>query len=109
MGIRYRVTQENALTALVAVGLVLRVWQYAANPSLWYDELSIARNLTQLSLRQLVTGPLLYTQIAPVGRRSAARRCSANALRGWSVRLRGATATTPLGPPGDIESRAPNV
>jgi hypothetical protein len=67
MRVRYRVTQGNALTALVAVGLVLRVWQYAANPSLWYDELSIARNLTQLSLRQLVTGPLLYTQVAPVG------------------------------------------
>jgi hypothetical protein len=67
MGIRYRVTQGNALTALVAVGLLLRVWQYAANPSLWYDELSIARNLTQLSLRELVTGPLLYTQVAPVG------------------------------------------
>jgi hypothetical protein len=34
---------------------------------LWYDELSIARNLTQLSLRELVAGPLLYTQVAPVG------------------------------------------
>ena len=60
-------SQQTVLTALVAVGLVLRVWQYAANPSLWYDELSIARNLTQLSLRELVSGPLLYTQVAPVG------------------------------------------
>ena len=34
MGIRHRVTQQDAVTALVAVGLVLRVWQYAANPPL---------------------------------------------------------------------------
>jgi hypothetical protein len=60
-------SRETILTAAVAAGLALRVWQYAANPSLWYDELSIARNLTQLSLRELVSGPLLYTQVAPVG------------------------------------------
>jgi 4-amino-4-deoxy-L-arabinose transferase-like glycosyltransferase len=60
-------SQRTVLTTLVVLGLVLRVWQYAANPSLWYDEISIARNLTERSLGDLVSGPLFYTQIAPVG------------------------------------------
>jgi hypothetical protein len=64
---RVRVSQGTILTTLVATGFVLRVWQYAANTSLWYDEISIARNITQRSLGDLVSGPLQYTQIAPVG------------------------------------------
>jgi hypothetical protein len=35
--------------------------------SLWFDEISIARNLTERSLGVLLTRPLGYTQIAPVG------------------------------------------
>ncbi|HZS60219.1 MAG TPA: hypothetical protein VFA43_13170 [Gemmatimonadaceae bacterium] len=60
-------SRQTVLTALVVVGLVLRVWQYAANPSFWYDEISIARNITQRSLGELISGPLLYSQVAPVG------------------------------------------
>ena len=65
---RVRETRSSAvITACIGAGLALRVWQYASDVSLWFDEISIARNLTERSLGVLLTRPLGYTQIAPVG------------------------------------------
>ena len=58
---------KRTVVALVAVGVALRVWQYAADQSLWFDELSIARNVLGRSLTDLVREPLAYDQIAPIG------------------------------------------
>lgn len=55
------------LLALLFIGLVLRVLQYAADTSLWFDEFSIARNIVHRSTSQLVFEPLGYDQVAPVG------------------------------------------
>ena len=58
---------ERILWALVAVGVALRVWQYLADTSMWFDELSIARNITERSLGELLTQPLGFQQTAPLG------------------------------------------
>ena len=58
---------ERVLWALVALGVALRVWQYLADTSMWFDELSIARNITERSLGQLLTQPLGFQQTAPLG------------------------------------------
>ena len=56
-----------AVAALIVTGLALRLWQYLADTSLWYDELSIARNIHERSLGDLMLRPLGYDQIAPLG------------------------------------------
>ncbi|HEY8794327.1 MAG TPA: glycosyltransferase family 39 protein [Gemmatimonadaceae bacterium] len=55
------------MAAILAVGVALRVWQYLANMSMWFDELSIARNVSERSLGQLLGQPLAYQQTAPLG------------------------------------------
>ena len=55
------------LLALLGLGVALRVFQYASGTSLWFDELSIARNLVHRSTTQLLLEPLVYNQVAPVG------------------------------------------
>jgi len=55
------------LTVLLLLGIALRVWAYAANGSLWLDEILLARNIIGLPLRDLVTGPLYLDQVAPRG------------------------------------------
>jgi hypothetical protein len=51
----------------VAAGAGLRLWQFAAGPAMWLDELAIARNVTQRSLTDLMTRPLSWDQSAPKG------------------------------------------
>ena len=55
------------LLALVALGAGLRAWQYAADTSLWLDEVALARGIVDLDLASLLTRPLPYDQIAPRG------------------------------------------
>jgi 4-amino-4-deoxy-L-arabinose transferase-like glycosyltransferase len=52
---------------LLAIGIGLRIWQYAADMSFWFDELSVARNIHERSLGVLLSQPLDYVQVAPVG------------------------------------------
>ena len=54
------------LAALVLLGAVLRIYQYAADRSLWLDEAALAHNIIQRGLGQLAA-PLDYAQIAPLG------------------------------------------
>ena len=74
---RYIVSEENIerrdrlpwrLLALAAIliGVALRIWQYAANPSIWVDEAAIARNVLDRQPSELF-GHLDYGQIAPPG------------------------------------------
>ena len=60
-------TPKGAARGLLVVGVALRVWQYAADQSFWFDELSIARNVLSRSLSDLLLRPLAYDQIAPIG------------------------------------------
>lgn len=63
----FSLRREMLLPAIVAIGLALRVWQYLADMSMWFDELSIARNVSERSLDQLLGQPLAYQQSAPLG------------------------------------------
>ena len=51
------------LTA-IALGIVCRIAQYAANRSYWTDEASLVLNIRNLTAGQLL-GPLRYSQAAP--------------------------------------------
>ena len=51
----------------VAVGAVLRLWQYLANTSLWMDELKLAKGILDLDPWHLFISRLPYDQVAPKG------------------------------------------
>jgi hypothetical protein len=53
--------------ALVAVGAALRIWQYAANTSLWLDEIALAKGVLDFDLSHLLISQLPYDQVAPKG------------------------------------------
>ena len=50
------------LWTLVAVGAALRIFQYASDTSLWYDELSIVRNLVHRSETRLLMHLARYAE-----------------------------------------------
>jgi hypothetical protein len=52
---------------LLLIGAGLRVWQFGIGAALWHDELALARNLVEKSLHELLTAPLDYAQVAPLG------------------------------------------
>ena len=56
-----------AVIVVLVLGCVLRTAQYLGQVSLWHDELAIVRNVEQKPIRQLLTEPLEYRQVAPVG------------------------------------------
>jgi hypothetical protein len=49
----------------LVIGIILRIWQYVANRSLWLDEAMLALNITHRSFAGL-TQPLDYNQAAPL-------------------------------------------
>jgi len=59
--------RRRFLWTLVCVGAALRIFQYASDTSLWYDELSMVRNLVHRSEGRLLMEPLGGDQVAPVG------------------------------------------
>ncbi len=58
---------RHALNALVAVGVLLRLWQYLGNTSLWTDEISLAENVIHRPVGRLLLAPLDFDQVAPAG------------------------------------------
>ncbi len=62
-----RILEKALLPAILVAGAALRVWQYSADTSFWFDELSIARNLHERTLGELLRVPLGYDQLAPAG------------------------------------------
>ena len=62
-----RILRSNELVyVLVSLGILLRVMQYVANRSMWYDESALALNLIEKSVTDLA-GRLDFGQAAPVG------------------------------------------
>jgi hypothetical protein len=55
---------RNILFALIVLGIALRVRQYAACPSYWYDEAYLLLNIFHKSFVELL-GPLREDQAAP--------------------------------------------
>jgi len=50
--------------ACVALGLSLRLYHYARNPSMWHDEAALVLNVLGKNLRDLL-GPLFFGEAAP--------------------------------------------
>lgn len=55
------------LALLMLWGAGLRSIQYFNNSSLWFDELTSAKNIQSMSIFSLMTEPLAYNQVAPLG------------------------------------------
>lgn len=69
---RWRGARSAVYFGYLAVGLLLigaglRIGQYAIGAALWQDELALARNIVEKPIRELLTTPLDYTQVAPPG------------------------------------------
>jgi hypothetical protein len=52
---------------IVLVGVAVRVWHYAANPSFWLDESFLGLNIIGRSMHRLLVDPLDLNQTAPAG------------------------------------------
>jgi predicted membrane-bound mannosyltransferase len=62
-----RINPELLLViCLLFIGIILRIWQYAANRSLWLDEAALALNIVNRSFIGLLL-PLDNNQQAPLG------------------------------------------
>jgi hypothetical protein len=65
-----RVARSNVvavcISAAILLGLALRLVQYAANRSLWFDEAMLALNILHRSAASL-TATLDFNQVAPIG------------------------------------------
>lgn len=59
-------TSRAMLVLLVLLGAVLRIYQYAADRSLWLDEAALAHNIIQRGFGHLAA-PLDFAQLAPLG------------------------------------------
>jgi hypothetical protein len=53
--------------ASLALGLIVRTIQFAAENSLWLDELAVAHTVVVRDVVRLVTEPMAYRQVAPAG------------------------------------------
>ena len=59
-------TSRAMFALLVLLGAVLRIYQYAADRSLWLDEAALAHNIIQRGFGHLAA-PLDFAQLAPLG------------------------------------------
>jgi hypothetical protein len=58
--------RHGLILALVALGVVLRSWQYSGDATMWSDEIAIAQNVRSRSMWGLLSFPLVYG-VAPAG------------------------------------------
>ncbi len=59
-------TYKGLLWVILIFAVILRLWQYFFNRSLWLDEACLAWNIVNKSYLELL-GPLEYGQAAPIG------------------------------------------
>jgi len=60
-------TGSRALTILVLIGVILRLWAYLADTALYLDEILLSYSILDLPLFDLLTRPLPLDQVAPLG------------------------------------------
>lgn len=60
-------TAPHTLTALVLIGVILRLWAYLADTALYLDEILLSYSILDLPLVDLLTRPLPLDQVAPLG------------------------------------------
>jgi predicted membrane-bound mannosyltransferase len=57
---------KKVALGMIVIGVILRLFQYSLNRSLWLDESFIALEVVNKSFLELL-GPLNYYQVAPIG------------------------------------------
>ncbi len=72
-----KVALSAAIVGALALGAGLRTTQYVASTSLWHDELTVALNVEQRPTVELLSRPLAYRQVAPVGFLGAVKAATA--------------------------------
>jgi len=60
-------TAPRTLSALVLIGVILRLWAYLADTALYLDEILLSHSILNLPLVDLLTRPLPIDQVAPLG------------------------------------------
>jgi hypothetical protein len=60
-------TASRTLTALVLIGIILRLWAYLADTALYLDEILLSYSILDLPLVDMLTRPLPLDQVAPPG------------------------------------------
>lgn len=66
--LKSEVTRTSLMVgAALVLGASLRIWQWSAGTSMWYDELRIAQNVRDRGLGELLLEPLAHRQMAPPG------------------------------------------
>jgi hypothetical protein len=60
------IDSEKAIWGILLIGALLRIYQYASNRSLWYDEAMVVQNILGRSYADLLR-PLDLDQVAPFG------------------------------------------
>jgi len=58
---------ERLMNIFLSAGILLRLFLYFQNNSLWLDEQYLSNSIVSYSLKELLTVPLLYYQKAPLG------------------------------------------
>lgn len=58
---------NNLPWAIICIGIILRLFKYLLNRSLWLDEASLALNIVNRSFSELLLKPLETSQVAPFG------------------------------------------
>jgi hypothetical protein len=76
--------RKYALPAILLLGILARIYWFGCNPSLWTDEVSVARSVVKYDLATVTTKPLDLAQMAPAGYLFMEK--SLGALGGYSER-----------------------
>lgn len=58
---------QSLTYVLLGYGILIRLFHFVVNRSLWLDEIYLSSSLLRMSLAQLISTPLDYQQQAPVG------------------------------------------
>jgi uncharacterized membrane protein len=62
-----RINWQKLSYAVIGLGILIRVFHFVVNRSLWLDEIYLSSSLLKMNLAQLISSPLDYQQQAPLG------------------------------------------
>lgn len=63
----YEINWQYISYTLLGYGIIIRIYHFLVNRSLWLDEIYLSSSLLKMSLPELASSPLDYQQQAPVG------------------------------------------
>ncbi|WP_316736899.1 glycosyltransferase family 39 protein [Pedobacter aquatilis] len=58
---------KTAIYLLIGIGILIRLFHFFYNRSLWMDEVYLSTSIVKMKLADLISSPLYYQQKAPIG------------------------------------------